>query len=146
MKSYFVEPEVAGSLGDRTIMNRSVHPPIVKRLHYQLEGWLGDVILESFPAFIVTDEAKQVLQKMGATGAKFDMVEVTATDQFEELYSDRKLPTFAWLKPEGKAGQDDIATATDGRLVVSRRALDALSGLGISHALVEPFERQEVGN
>jgi hypothetical protein len=140
MEYFYVEPEVAGGLGEHTVMDRSVHPPIVKRLHYQLEGWLGDAVLESFPVFIVTEEAKEALLGMGATGAAFDEVEVTVTDQFEELYPARELPSFARLKPEGQAGRDDIGAAADGRLVVSQRVLDVLSGLGISHALVEPLQ------
>ena len=39
---HVVEPEVAGALGDRTEMDSSIHPPIVKRLHYEFQGWLGD--------------------------------------------------------------------------------------------------------
>jgi len=139
MQYFYVEPEVAGGLGERTVMDRSSHPPIVNRLHYQLEGWLGDAILESFPAFVVTENAKESLLGIGATGATFDDVEVTVTVEFEELYPGRKLPLFAWLKPEGKAGQDDIGATADGRLVLSQRALDTLSSLGISNALVEPF-------
>jgi hypothetical protein len=142
MKYFYVEPEVAGGLGERTVMDRSVHPPIVNRLHYQLEGWLGDAILESFPAFVVTADAKESLLGIGATGATFAEVEVTVTGQFEELYPGQQLPLFAWLKPEGKAGRDDIAVAADGRLVLSQRALDTLSDLGISNALVEPFENE----
>jgi hypothetical protein len=140
MQYFYVEPEVAGGLGERTRMDRSVHPPIVNRLHYQLEGWSGDAILESFPSFVVTEDAKESLLGIGVTGATFDDVEVTVTDQFKELYLGRKLPLFAWLKPEGKAGRDDIGATADGRLVLSQRALDTLSGLGISNALVEPFE------
>jgi hypothetical protein len=140
METYYVEPEVAGGLGERTVMDRGVHPPSVKRLHYQFEGWLGDVLLESCPAFIVTEKAKEALLGLGATGATFDLVEVTVTDQFEELYPGRKLPPFAWLKPEGDPGRDDFGKTADGRLVVSQRALNVLRELGISHALVQPFE------
>ena len=53
MQYVYIEPEVAGGLGDHTVMDRSVHPPIVSKLHYQMEGWLGDALLESFPVFIV---------------------------------------------------------------------------------------------
>jgi hypothetical protein len=139
MEYFYVEPEVAGALGERTIMDRSVHPPLVERLHYQLEGWLGDPVLESFPAFILTQDTKETLLRMGATGATFDDVEVTVSDQFRELYPGRNLPRFVWLKPEGRAGRADIGTAADGRLVVSRPVLDAFGSLGMSHALVEPF-------
>jgi hypothetical protein len=48
-----------------------------------------------------------------ATNVAFDDVEVTVSDQFNELHPDRKLPPFAWLKPEGKAGQDDHGTVAD---------------------------------
>ncbi len=138
MQYFYVEPEVSGGLGDHTIMDRSVHPPIVSKLHYQMEGWLGDAILESFPAFIVTEEAKQGLLESGVTGADFAEVEVTTTDDFRELYPNREVPPFAWLKPTGEAGQDDFGTASDGRLVVSDRALNVLRKFGAENALVEP--------
>jgi hypothetical protein len=60
----------------------------------------------------------------------FDDVEVIVSGQFNELHPDRKLPPFAWLKPEGKAGQDDVGTVADDTLVVSQRSLDTLSRLG----------------
>ncbi|MCL2715509.1 MAG: hypothetical protein FWD68_13210 [Alphaproteobacteria bacterium] len=139
MGYFYVEPEVAGALGDRTVMDRSVHPPIVKRLNYHLEGWLGDAILESFPIFIATTAAKDQLLKMGATGVVFDELDMTISDQFRELYPDRDVPVFVWLKPEGKAGHDDFGAAIDGRLVVSKRVLDMFDSVGLANALVEPF-------
>ena len=140
MTYVYVEPEVAGVLGNGTVMDRSSYPPVVQKLHYQLEGWLGDVLLESFPAFILTEAVQKILIGNKVTGASFDTVEVTLTDQFRELNIDLVPPKFVWLKPEGEAGRDDIAVAADGRLVVSQRVLDMLSDLGVSHALVEPFE------
>lgn len=139
MTYFFVEPEVAGGLGERTEMDRSVHPPIVTRLHYAFDGWLGDVLLETFPVFIVTDEARQSLRAAGSSGVAFGGVEVTTSELFAELYPDRTLPSFVWLKPEGRAGHDDFGTAADGRLVVSQSALELLTRLGIANAFVEPF-------
>jgi hypothetical protein len=63
-------------------MDRSVWPPAVKRLHFEFDGSLGDAILEIFPCFVVTEEVKESLLGMGATGAAFDDVEVTVSDQF----------------------------------------------------------------
>jgi hypothetical protein len=140
MRYFYFEPEVAGGLGDQTIMDRSVHPPIISKLHYQMEGWLGDAILESFPAFIVTEDAKQGLLKSGATGANFGEVKVTTTNNFRKLHPSREVPPFAWLKPTGEAGQDDFGTASDGRLVVSDLALNVLRKFGAENALVEPFD------
>lgn len=45
MKYFYIEPEVAGGLGRNTVMNRAVHPPVVSKLHYHFDGWLGDVLL-----------------------------------------------------------------------------------------------------
>jgi hypothetical protein len=33
MKYHSIEPEVAGGLGANTIMDRTVHPPVVTKLH-----------------------------------------------------------------------------------------------------------------
>ena len=139
MKHFYIEPEVAGGLGKNTVMNRSVHPPIVSKLHYHFDGWLGDVLLETFPCFIVIELAKQKLQAAQLTGARFDEVEVTTSEQFQELYPTRQLPKFVWLRVEGTAGQDDFGTAPDGRLVVSERTLALLRELGISHASSTEF-------
>ncbi|MEM6499893.1 MAG: hypothetical protein AAF709_24690, partial [Pseudomonadota bacterium] len=130
MRYFYVEPEVSGGIGDRTIMDRSVHPPIISKLHYEMEGWLGDAILESFPAFIVTVEAKQGLIAADVTGVNFADVDVSTTDNFRDLYPDREIPPFAWLKPAGMAGRDDLGTSSDGRLVVSDRALEVFRKFG----------------
>jgi hypothetical protein len=140
MKYFYIEPEVAGGLGKNTVMNRAVNPPVVSKLHYHVDGWLGDVLLESLPSFIVTEGAKQQLQTIGATGARFDDVEVTTSDQFRQLYPNRQLPKFVWLRVEGQPGRDDLGTAPDGRLVASERALELLRKLGIANALVAPFQ------
>ena len=40
MKYYVLEPEVAGGLGENSIVDHSVVPFQVTRLHYEFEGWL----------------------------------------------------------------------------------------------------------
>lgn len=97
------------------------------------------MILESFPCFIVTTEAGNVLIELGATGIELDRVEITTSDMFKELNPDKILPSFVWMRVLGKAGRDDFGISEDYRLVVSQRALNALKPLGVSNALVEPF-------
>jgi hypothetical protein len=138
MKYYYIEPEVAGGLGPNTVMDRSVHPPHVSRLHYLFDGWLGDVLLESFPCFIITEAAMRKLEAEGLTGIQSDKVEISLSEQFKELHPNQQLPPFVWLRVNGRVGQDDFGSAPDGRLVVSGpgKALEVLQSLGTSQALV----------
>lgn len=120
-------------------MDRSTHPPKVERLHYVFSGWLGDVLLESFPSFIVTNAAQAAVQAQGLSGVQFGAVEVTKSEEFDEQSRVRKLPDFRWLKVSGKAGADDFGIGSDHRLVVSERALDVLKPFGLAHALIEDY-------
>lgn len=140
MKFYAIEPEVAGGMGKNTVFDRTPgKPTVVHKLHYEFQGWLGDELLESTPCFIVSKRVAREIEKAQLTGATFDEVEVTTSEQFQELYPNRQLPKFVWLKVEGIAGQDDFGTAPDGRLIASERALGLLQGLGIPHASVTEF-------
>ncbi len=139
MEYFYVEPEVAGGLGENTLLDSSTHPPVVRHLHYQFDGWLGDSLLESFPCFIVTQDAQLTMSRLGFSGLEFGPVEVTRSEQFNELHPDLPLPMFVWFKPIGRLGIDDFSTAIDGRLIVSDRALEALKSTGLSNAFITPM-------
>jgi hypothetical protein len=143
MNYYTVEPEAAGGWGENTVLaDGTVHPPRVSRLHYRFDGWLGDVVLESFPCYIVTEEARRNIEDIRATGVRFDQVETTTSEEFDKTHPGLRLPRFLWMKIDGQAGKDDfgVAPAPDFRLVVSQRILDVLNHLGIAHASIEPFK------
>jgi len=127
MRYYLLEPEVAGGLGRNTVLDRTSHPPVVTRLHYEFDGWLGDELLESFPCFIVTQRLRVKIEELGFTGVRFSPVEVTLSTQFKTLYPDREVPQFAWLKVDGEPCKDDLGLATDHRLIVSERTLVAMN-------------------
>lgn len=120
-------------------MDRSVHPPIVSRLHYVFDGWLGDDLLESFPAYIVTDRAREMIAGLGATGCEFGVVEVSKSSAFEELYPGRALPNFTWLRITGKPCQDDFGISDDYRLVVSEKIMNGLKSLQITNCDVDSY-------
>ncbi len=141
MKYYQIEPEVAGGIGEHSVIDRSTGKMIVHKLHYVFDDWGGDVLLESCPCFIVTESAKKKLQSIYATGIRFDKVEVTTSELFQQLVPDLELPKFFWLQIDGKPGQDDFGICKDPGLVISERALEVLRGLGISNALVTPYEK-----
>lgn len=133
MKFYRLEPEVAGGLGPDTVMDRSIAPPRVERLHYEFDGWSGDQLLESFPCFIVTESLAKEIGHMSPTGVELANVKITKSSQFEELYPGKSLPEFRWLKIFGTPGRDDFGISGDYRLVVSERILNLLKRFGLSH-------------
>lgn len=140
MKYYCLEPEVAGGWGKNTVFKRTPgKATVVHKLHYEFDGWPGDELLESTPCFIMSERIAREIERDHLSGARFDNVEITTSDEFKELYPNRQLPKFVWLKVEGKAGQDDFGIAQDARLVVSERALGLLREFGVSQALTAEF-------
>jgi len=112
MQYFKIRPNVAGGIGENTVLDRSVHPPIVSKLHYVV----------------------------GFSGATFADAEVTISEECQEDQPELELPPFVWLKVNGKAGRDDFGIAIPFRLVISKRILDFLESLGIPFAVIEPYD------
>jgi hypothetical protein len=141
VKFFRVEPEVAGTaFGPNTIADVSRHPPLVTRLNYEFEGWLGDALVTSFPCFILTEEAVGEFNQLGLTGFATAPVEVSKGGQFDELQPGEELPKFAWLQVTGRPGVDDLGLGRDNVLVVSDRALNVLKRHGLSYADVSDVD------
>jgi hypothetical protein len=136
---YVLEPEVAGGLGESSQIDTTTHPPTVTQLEYEFEGWLGDDLLETFPCFIVTERLRDALQQAHVTGASFDDVTVTTSETFRELYPNRVLPRFFWMKVDGQAGVDGVGIGADHRLVVSDEVLAILRQHQLQQCDVEPY-------
>lgn len=110
MNNFFeLEPEVAGGLGPHTVMDRNTHPPRVAKLHYQFDGWRGDHIVTSFPCFLVTEPLANKLLGEQLRGLEIADVEVSTSEELDELFPEIELPKFLWLKATGVAGVDDSA-------------------------------------
>ena len=139
MRYFVLSPEVAGSLGKNAVISREQHPPIVSQLHYELDVWLGDELLEAFPCFIVTVRVADAVAKAQLSGVRFSVVEVSLSEQFNELYPDRPMPTFVWLQASGTPGHDDFGADPAGRLVISETALRLLQTMNLNHCDVTDF-------
>jgi hypothetical protein len=140
MKYFTIEPEVAGGLGQNTILDSTIHPPRVIKLHYQFNGWLGDPILETVATFIVTSSIKNKIETSAATGVQFEAVEISKSGEFEDFFPNRKLPGFLWIQITGNAGKDDFGLSSTHRLVVSQRILEILKAEGMSHCEITEYK------
>ncbi len=141
-----MSPEVAGELANGTQMDTTVHPPRVTRLHHRLEGWLGDDIIECFPCFVVTERLAKLLESSGLTGFQLDQVETCRSPEFTEMYPDRQLPDFRWLKVTAVQPEEaDFRLADDHRLEVSDAALAVLRSVRMDHADLEKASHRTAG-
>jgi hypothetical protein len=139
---YILEPEVAGELGENTVFENfdnvrlKGERPIVKKLHYQFSGWLGDELLEVTPCFIVTTSLARMINDKNLSGCVFEDVEISLSEDFIEMYPDKTLPDFQRLVPIGKIFVDgnkfskwsghDFCITQKSYLVVSEKALQVL--------------------
>ena len=126
-------------MGERTELDTTVHPPIVHHLHLQFNGWLGDDLLETFPCFTVTEWLRRAIEKFSFSGCEFDVLEVSTSEMFEELYPNRRLPIFHWLKVFGAPGHDDFGMLSDARLVVSALLLECLRRFNLQQCDIGAF-------
>lgn len=135
-----IEPEVAGSLGERTQMDNSFFPPLIINPHYEFEGWLGDDILESFPCYIVTEKLRTGIEHEKLTGISFDDVIISKSETFLELYSNKELPNFFWAKISGESYRDDFFITEKNGLAISEKAYSLLKNYNIDQADIEDLE------
>ena len=144
-KYFLLSPEVAGQLGKDTVIDTTVTPPLVEKLHYEFDGWLGDDILESFPCFICTEKLAIRLKKNNIKGYLLDGVTVSKSETFIEIYPDKELPSFYWLKIVG-AKDDDLILSTNGSLLVSEKALSVFRQTNINYCDFEEYHSPTKGN
>jgi len=139
MTHFIIDPEVAGGLGEGSELDVSVHPPIVHRLHIQVEGWQGDDLVQTFPCYLVTDRLMKLLVTLDPSGVGFTDAVTTASAELLEREPPQQLPKLLWLRVSGRAGVDDFGLTSDGSLVVSGRVLDAMKSLQLRHCDAKPF-------
>jgi len=140
MKKYIIEPEVAGQLGNKTVLNYSTQPPTIEKLNYEFDDWLGDDFLEGFQCFICTQRLAEEIQLMKLTGFNLDNCEVTRSQEFEDLNDNEViLPIFYWIKIFGDEN-DDFFITSNGTLVVSDRALKTIKKFNLNYCDVKDYD------
>jgi len=158
MKLYFLEPEVSGGHGEHTIYGTEQDIEAkgisgkVEYLHYEFEGWLGDDLLESTPAFIVSNILQTELEKSNFKDYKLEECLITTSDEFKEMYPNKEIPTFNRFIPLGKIevegekfknwSGNHFCLSPKGELVVTQEALDLLKRVSIDHTYITPLTQE----
>jgi hypothetical protein len=136
---YTIKPEVAGNIANSEFIDRSARPPKINKLHYEFDGWSGDDIITSIATYIVTERLKSSLELEQLSGMKFEEVDTSTSDQFKELYGEKKLPKFYWMKVTGALEKDDFSMSPKHRLIISAKALSVFNRYQIENAQVEAY-------
>lgn len=130
MKYYKLQPEVAGQVGDESILEyKNGMISEVKFLEYSFFGWLGDELLTSHPCFIVTKELAVAMQASNLLGYTLQDMRVSLSEEFIDFYGNKKLPEFIRLIPaelypdELFEPANDLYLSKRCDLIVSERAL-----------------------
>ncbi|MEL6560188.1 MAG: hypothetical protein AAFQ94_18510 [Bacteroidota bacterium] len=137
MKFFKIEPEVSVYIGEMTIYDKRKIPWKIKELHLEFEGWLGDDIVTSSPVFCISNNLKEGLEESSFSGIiGFDTIKITKSENFLELYPNKKLPDFFLLRINGVYKKDDFSIH-DGDLIISEEVLKLLNKYNISEALIK---------
>ncbi|MBX2921103.1 MAG: hypothetical protein KF746_02840 [Chitinophagaceae bacterium] len=132
---YIIEPEVSGQLGNKTVIDSTIHPPKVSLLHFVFYGWLGDDIIECFPVFLITQHLKTTLNMTTFSGFEIKDCTIDVSEEFRLLQPKTDLPSFFWLDIVGSA-HDDFKIV-DNRLQLSSRAFEILKRLNLNNAIIK---------
>ncbi len=139
---YLVKPEVAGEMGEGTVLDHSTHPPRVDRLEYEIGGWLGSDLMTTFPCFIVTETLAEKLTASGLGSFELRDVEITISPEGEtalQVMGFSEFPKCKWFYVTGTAGHDDFGVTQKARLIVSDRGLEVVRQGRIEYVAIEEY-------
>ena len=137
--TFIVEPHAPGRLGERTELDVSVHPPVVHRLHFLFEGWLGDDLVQDYPVYLTTERLARAMDAARLSGVVWESVETEWDDQARLLVGTspefpRNLPRdWRWMKIDANPTAD-LWLGFEARLHVTERALQVLQRFNIDNA------------
>lgn len=125
---YKLKPEIPGKLGERTDIDNASHPPKIRNLHFEFDGWLGDDLIECFPCYLITENLLMALNSADLSGFIMKDAEISFSQIFNDLYPNKVMPSFKWLIISGEYGDDFFMG--NNYLHVSSEALDFLKHNG----------------
>jgi hypothetical protein len=130
---------VPGQLGDNAVLDRSGPRLRVTHLELAFDGWLGDELVTTHPAFAATRHLADLFVQAGLSGFSLRDMEVSRSEEFQELYPDRDLPEFVELVITGTAGVDDLGLDDTDLLIMSERAIEIMNTTNPLDADITPF-------
>lgn len=143
---YNLKCEVPGSIGPKTIYDKSVIPWEIKSLHVIFDGWLGAEILAVSSCLLVTKELSDFLSgDLNLTGIRgYEDFQLDKSTTFEVLQPNIKMPVFKRMKVESAAFKEDFALTFYNKrfnqLIISEKAKEALENFNLGNSSIQIAE------
>jgi len=134
---YCLDPEVAGELGEGTVLDSSTHPPALSHLDFTLDYPDADELIQSFPVFLISERLGSRLQAAGLTGFTLTGARVRPSDNYLAVHGDAPHPHYLWMQVAGVAGEADCWLDDSLMVCVSDRMMTILEAVGLSDCSVE---------
>ncbi|MDA0167586.1 hypothetical protein OJ998_00690 [Solirubrobacter taibaiensis] len=136
---YVLQPLVGGELGQDVEFDHATHPPVIDRVQYVLDYPTSEDLMESFPAFIVSEALAERFVAAGLRGFTLAEAEVLPGDNYLALYGDVPHKTYRWLQIAPRMPDADVWLGDDLQLCVSDRAMAVLETADLAGCDVDPL-------
>lgn len=133
---FLLECEVAGGLGERTIIDNNKN---IVHLDYEFAGYMGDEIIETIKSFVITFSLADDIKNNQLNGYSLQDIELSANEEFYDFNQEEELSDFGLrLIPNGTVNVDknkqeyqdwsgqDFCFSNTSCLVVTEKALKIL--------------------
>lgn len=131
-------------MGEHTVIDNSIYPPKIQKLHINVEDWMGDNIMEKFPVYIITERLKKGLQTTDFKGFKINNLELTTDEYFFEHYQLKKeIPKFYWLLVIGKKNKDDLYIDDQNILNISEKLFLFLKRYNLNYCSIVDENKED---
>lgn len=126
-------------MSEGTIIDAKMHPPIVKYLDYEVQGWSGGDLIASFPVHLASPRLLKAMKDAGLEGFSAYPAEsyrVSINEQVMTEFEGSYVLDFRWFKM-GEGEAPDIYLTEGFLLGFSDRAWEVIYEFDASNCAVE---------
>lgn len=144
MRFYKLEPEIAGEIGDNSIIQyKNGKISKVKYLEFRFTDWLGDELISTHPCYIITENLKKEILLNKLKGIQFQDILISFSDDFFELNDSIEIPNFVRIICENiyEEKNDDIVqdfyVNKYKELIISENALNVFRNHTLNNCVIQ---------
>ena len=126
---YFIKPQSASQLGNKTVYDKSVVPWGIEKLHVIFDVWSNDDILKNSPCYFISKKLHNGILDSELSGIEIgEQIQIDKSDTFQSLYPNKKIGEFYLVHITGSPMVSDFGILSPNKLIISEKALKLLNG------------------